>query len=158
MQRAVIAQTGVLVVLVAILDQAVKILILGWLAPGDVVYVVDRAIALRLGLNRGVAFGLLGDLPDRWPWLPALLPLAALAVLVPLLREVLVSGERLARAGVGLVLGGAVGNLIDRARFGGVVDFIDVYWGAYHWPAFNVADSAITIGVILIAVRAMRTR
>jgi signal peptidase II len=54
---------------------------------------------------------------------------------------------------VGLIFGGAVGNLIDRGRFGAVVDFIDVYYRTWHWPAFNVADSAITVGVILLAFR-----
>jgi signal peptidase II len=56
-------------------------------------------------------------------------------------------------AAIGLIFGGAVGNLIDRARFGAVVDFIDVYWRTWHWPAFNVADSAITVGVGLLALR-----
>ena len=54
---------------------------------------------------------------------------------------------------IGLIFGGAVGNLIDRARFGAVVDFIDVSYRDYHWPAFNVADSGITIGVVLLALR-----
>ena len=54
---------------------------------------------------------------------------------------------------LGLIFGGAVGNLIDRARFGAVVDFLDFYWRGYHWPAFNVADSAISVGVALLALR-----
>ena len=54
---------------------------------------------------------------------------------------------------IGLIFGGAVGNLIDRARFGAVVDFLDFYWRGYHWPAFNVADSAISVGVALLALR-----
>jgi signal peptidase II len=57
---------------------------------------------------------------------------------------------------VGLVFGGSIGNLIDRARHGAVVDFIDVYWRDFHWPAFNVADSAITVGVMLLALTLMR--
>jgi signal peptidase II len=54
---------------------------------------------------------------------------------------------------VGLIFGGAVGNLIDRARFGAVVDFLDFYWRGYHWPAFNVADASISVGVALLALR-----
>ncbi len=53
------------------------------------------------------------------------------------------------RTGIGLVIGGAIGNVIDRLRFGAVVDFLDFHWAGYHWPAFNVADSAITLGVLL---------
>ena len=56
---------------------------------------------------------------------------------------------------MGLIFGGAVGNLIDRLRWGAVVDFVDVHWHGYHWPAFNVADSAITVGVALLALRLM---
>jgi signal peptidase II len=59
---------------------------------------------------------------------------------------------------VGLIFGGAVGNLIDRARFGAVVDFVDVHWRTWHWPAFNVADSAISVGVALLALRLLRER
>jgi signal peptidase II len=54
---------------------------------------------------------------------------------------------------LGLIFGGAAGNLVDRVRFGAVVDFLDFYWRAYHWPAFNVADSAISVGVTLLALR-----
>ena len=57
------------------------------------------------------------------------------------------------RLALGLIFGGAVGNLIDRGRFGAVVDFLDFYWRQYHWPAFNVADSSISVGVALLALR-----
>ena len=59
---------------------------------------------------------------------------------------------------IGLIFGGAVGNLIDRARFGAVVDFVDVHWHGWHWPAFNVADSAISVGVALLAFRLLTER
>jgi signal peptidase II len=58
---------------------------------------------------------------------------------------------------LGLIFGGAIGNLIDRARFGAVVDFLDFYWRGYHWPAFNVADSAISVGVTLLALKLLVT-
>jgi signal peptidase II len=63
------------------------------------------------------------------------------------------AGGRLTPLALGLIFGGAVGNLIDRARFGAVVDFFDFYWRGYHWPAFNVADAAISTGVALLALR-----
>lgn len=148
-----VAQLGLLAGLVAALDQAVKFLVLDRLEPGVIVNVVDDLVALRFGMNRGLAFGLLGNLPEAWSWLPALLPLVALAVLVPIARDVLATGGWSARLAIGLVLGGAVGNLIDRARLGAVVDFVDVYWREYHWPAFNVADASITVGVALLALR-----
>jgi signal peptidase II len=66
---------------------------------------------------------------------------------------VLSDGGALDRLAIGLIVGGAVGNLIDRARFGAVVDFVDVHYRGFHWWAFNVADSAITVGVALLAVR-----
>ena len=81
-----------------------------------------------------------------------------LGVLARVALRVLPGGSRLDRIAVGLIFGGAVGNLIDRVRFGAVVDFVDVHWRGWHWPAFNVADSAITIGVVLLALRLMSER
>ena len=67
--------------------------------------------------------------------------------------RVLPGGSRLDQIAIGLIFGGAIGNLIDRVRFGAVVDFVDVHLRGYHWPAFNVADSAISVGVVLLALR-----
>jgi signal peptidase II len=64
--------------------------------------------------------------------------------------------QKLAQVSLALILSGAVGNLIDRVRIGEVIDFLDVYWKSYHWPAFNVADSAICVGVFLLAVDMLR--
>jgi signal peptidase II len=64
--------------------------------------------------------------------------------------------SRLARMALALVMGGALGNLIDRARLGSVIDFVDVFWGPHHWPAFNVADSAISVGVVLLVLDMLR--
>ena len=104
-------------------------------------------------LNPGIAFGLLGSLPTAWRWMAAALSVAALAVLVRVALRVLPQGGWAGRLAIGLIVGGAVGNLIDRARFGAVVDFVDVYYGTWHWWAFNVADSAISVGVVLLAAR-----
>ncbi len=139
-----------------VVDQVTKAIALAWLAPGTAVDVIDGLVALRLGLNTGVAFGLLVGLPGDWRWVVWLLSLGALLLMLRLSRQVLPHGGWRPRVGVGLILGGAAGNLIDRVRLGGVVDFLDVYWGDYHWPAFNAADSAISVGVALLAVSLSR--
>jgi signal peptidase II len=100
--------------------------------------------------NRGVAFSLFAE--ANWPWLrPALIVFALLAVglLVWVLASRRSGGAR-PELGLALLLGGAVGNLTDRILRGSVVDFVDAHVGEYHWPAFNVADSAITIGAIIV--------
>ena len=99
--------------------------------------------------NTGVAFGLLSNLDPKWvnPLLIAATSFA-IAGVVAYLHFLPPRGP--APCGLGLVLGGALGNLLDRARLGYVVDFIDVHWHHYHWPAFNVADIGITLGVFLL--------
>ncbi|MEO7190550.1 MAG: signal peptidase II [Vicinamibacterales bacterium] len=100
--------------------------------------------------NAGVAFGLLNDVvhPQR-NLLTTALALVALAGIGYYARQVGPS-ERMARVGLSLILGGAIGNLLDRMRQGFVVDFVDMYWRDWHFWAFNVADAAITIGAVLI--------
>lgn len=142
-----------LAALVVVLDQATKLIVLDRLLPGVRLEVIDGLLALTLVMNPGLAFGLLAGIPPAWRWMVAALSLAALLVLARVAVRVLPTGGWLDVAAIGLIFGGAVGNLIDRARFGAVVDFIDVYWRAWHWPAFNAADSAITIGVVLLAAR-----
>jgi signal peptidase II len=135
---------------VVALDQVTKAVALKRLAPGVPVEVLDW-LALTLVMNPGLAFGLLGGLPATWRWVVALLSLLALIVLARVALRVLPAGGWSGQLAVGLIFGGAVGNLLDRARWGAVVDFVDVHWSGYHWPAFNVADSAITVGVALLA-------
>ncbi|PYO52553.1 MAG: signal peptidase II, partial [Candidatus Rokuibacteriota bacterium] len=108
--------------------------------------------------NPGLAFGLLGTIPPAWRWVVAALSIVALLVLARVALRVLPTGGVTGVIAVGLIFGGAVGNLIDRARFGAVVDFVDVHWRTWHWPAFNVADSAISVGVALLALRLLRER
>jgi signal peptidase II len=135
------------------LDQVTKAVVLQYLVLGVPVSIIDGLLALTLVLNPGLAFGLLGGLPEAWRWVVAALSLVALAALARVALRVLPAGGAAGRLAIGLIFGGAVGNLIDRARFGAVVDFVDVHWRGWHWPAFNVADSAITIGVALLALR-----
>lgn len=106
--------------------------------------------------NTGVAFGLFAEHGSTaGPWLLALLGVVALVVVG--LYFVRTSGhDRLLLTALALVLGGAVGNLVDRVASGAVTDFIDVYVGVHHWPSFNVADSAISIGIVLMALDALR--
>lgn len=140
------------------LDQISKAVVLGRLPLGVQIPVVDGLLALTLVLNPGLAFGLLGSVPPAWRWVVAALSLVALAVLARVALRVLPAGGWGGRLSIGLIFGGAVGNLVDRARFGAVVDFVDVYWREWHWPAFNVADSAITVGVALLALRLLNDR
>src|SRR3990170_4260985 len=123
------------------------------LAPGGPVPVAEGVFSLTLVMNPGLAFGMLSGAPDGWRWIAGLLSLVALAILSVIAARLLPTGGRWAALSLGLIFGGAAGNLIDRVRFGAVVDFLDFYWRGYHWPAFNVADSAITVGVALLALR-----
>jgi signal peptidase II len=132
-------------------DQLTKLWALAWLDPARSIPVVPGFFDLTLVLNPGVAFGMLGGVPAGWRWIVTVVSGAALLLLVSLARRLVPAGGRLPSIALGLVFGGALGNLIDRWRLGAVVDFIDVHWRGYHWPAFNVADSAITVGVVLLA-------
>jgi signal peptidase II len=137
---------------VVVVDQIVKLIALDRLAPGIPVDVVPGLIALTLVRNPGLAFGLLAGIPAGWRWVVGLLSLLALIVLLRVALRVLPRGGWREQTAIGLIFGGAVGNLIDRTRYGSVVDFVDVYFRGWHWPAFNVADSAITVGVALLAL------
>ena len=138
---------------VVVVDQVTKSVVLSHLAAGTHIDIVDGFVTLTLVMNPGLAFGLLGGVPSGWRWLVAVLSVAALIVLARVALRVLPEGGRLDRIAIGLIFGGAIGNLIDRIRFGAVVDFVDLHVRGYHWPAFNVADSAITVGVVLLAIR-----
>ncbi len=148
---AVLAIAGAVVVL----DQVTKAVVLARLLPGVPVPVVDGLLSLTLVMNTGLAFGLLAGLPAGWRWVVVVLSACALLVLARVAVRMLAEGGWVDRAAIGLIFGGALGNLVDRARFGAVVDFVDVYYGAWHWWAFNVADSAISVGVVLLAARLM---
>jgi len=143
----------VLALAVLALDQLTKFLALARLSPGLPVPLVEGFLAFTLVMNPGLAFGIFAATPPGWRWLVALLSFCALSALVLLSARLLLAGGQPAVLSLGLIFGGAVGNLVDRGRFGAVVDFIDVHWRGYHWPAFNVADSAITVGVGLLALR-----
>jgi signal peptidase II len=140
-------------VVVLVLDLVTKHLALARLSPGRPVSVIDGFFSLTLVMTPGLAFGMRAGTPPGWRWLVALLSIGALAVLARVGLRMLPTGGRFTPLALGLIFGGAVGNLIDRARFGAVVDFLDFYWRGYHWPAFNVPDASISVGVVLLALR-----
>jgi signal peptidase II len=132
---------------IVVSDQVVKRVVVSLLSIGESVNVIGSVARLTRTENTGAAFGLLRG---RGPLFILISLLASIAI-VAFSREI-AKMKRWERVGFGLILGGAVGNLIDRIRLGVVVDFIDIGVGDVRWPAFNVADSAITIGVILLAL------
>ncbi len=140
--------------LVVVLDQATKWLAVAGLEPFRPVPIAPL-VNLTLMYNEGAAFSFLSSAGGWQRWLFAGFALVMTLVLVAWLLR-LKPGERLMAAALSLVAGGAVGNLIDRVLTGRVVDFIDVYVGDWHWPAFNVADSAITVGVVLLLLSSVR--
>ena len=141
-------------VLVVVLDQSTKWLAESMLEPYRAVPVVPT-LNLTLMYNEGAAFSFLADAGGWQRWLFAAFAVAMTGVLVVWLLR-LKNEERTMAAGLALVAGGAVGNLIDRVLTGRVVDFIDVYVADWHWPAFNIADSAIFGGVCLLLLVSFR--
>jgi signal peptidase II len=141
---------GLTVALVLLgLDQLTK-----WVAL-EVLDLPSRPIAVTPFLNlvmvwnRGVSFGMLDTLGAVAPWLLSGLAVAVVVALLLWLRR---SEHAVMAVGLGLVIGGALGNVIDRLRYGAVVDFLDFHLAGWHWPAFNLADAGICVGAGLIVV------
>jgi signal peptidase II len=131
------------------LDQGSKWLMVEKVMRPPRVIPVTPFFNLVIGWNRGVSFGLFNSGSPLNNWL---LPAVAMVIVIVLLVWMRKSKGLMTAASLGLIIGGALGNVIDRFRYGAVIDFLDFYLGSYHWPAFNLADSAITIGaVVLIA-------
>lgn len=141
-----------LILLVVVLDQASKLWIVGHFSLYETLPVVPGFFNLTYLTNTGAAFGFLAGNPSAWRQVFFIVVgVAALAGIVFLYRR-LRNTSAWYVAALGLIAGGAAGNLIDRVRLGSVIDFLDVYIGAHHWPAFNLADSAITVGVGIFLV------
>jgi signal peptidase II len=143
-------------VAVIVLDQLTKQLAVDLLEMHQPVAVAPF-LNLTLTYNTGAAFSLLNDAGGWQRWLFAGLSVVVSIVIVAWLRRI-PSGERWLACGLALVLGGALGNLWDRLLIGAVVDFIDVYYQRWHWPAFNVADSAICVGAALLIISTFKAR
>ena len=139
-----------LTALVVAVDQASKAIVRAWLPLYDAFTAIPGMLDITHVRNEGVAFGLFNtyDLPYKAA-LTTALALLALAGITYYARH-LRPHEWLARTGLSLILGGAIGNLVDRVTVGYVLDFVDVYWGDWHFWAFNVADASITIGAVLV--------
>ncbi len=138
---------------VIIFDQATKFWVEASFALHEVLPVIPGLFNLTLVYNPGVAFGIGADLPSSIRVFLLLFAVCfALAVLAYLYCKDY-RGDRVAQMFIGAIVGGAVGNIIDRLRLGKVVDFLDFHWGSYHWPAFNIADSCICVAVFLLVFR-----
>jgi signal peptidase II len=136
-------------VLVFGLDQLTKWVALFVLDLPEQSITVTPFFNLVMVWNRGVSFGMLNSAGTLAPWLLSGLALAVVIGLLVWLRR---TEHWLIAIGLGLVIGGALGNVVDRLRYGAVVDFMDFHAAGYHWPAFNVADAAICIGAAVIVV------
>jgi signal peptidase II len=135
---------------VVILDQLTKAMIRPSLALHQSREVIPGFLDLTRVHNTGAAFGMLNA--AEFPFKTVVLSIVAAVALggVAWYAATVPLSDRLARLGIAGVLGGAIGNLLDRARSGYVLDFVDAYWGDWHFWAFNVADAAITVGVIFM--------
>ena len=131
------------------IDQIVKAVVLATLQPYQPHEVIPGWLSWTLAFNTGAAFSFLHDESGWQRWLFSALAIVVCAALVRWLATIARSDWRNALP-LSLVIGGALGNLIDRLRLGQVTDFIDVYWGEAHFPAFNIADSAISVGAVLL--------
>jgi signal peptidase II len=140
---------------IVIADQLVKLLVLRTFAPGEQRVVTDF-LNLVLVFNKGAAFSLFAQAPGwQAPLLSTFAIVASLLVGWFIVRN---PGNRIFCLGLALILGGAVGNVIDRLRFGHVVDFVDLHAFGWHWPAFNVADSAISVGAVILILEGFLPR
>jgi signal peptidase II len=143
-----------LIATAVVVDQLTKAAALSLLSQGTAVPVLP-SFNLTLGFNEGASFGMMGEVMAGKPLLMAVLTGAlTLAFAVMAFR----AQHALERAGFALVVGGALGNIIDRVRQGAVTDFLDLYWRDWHWPTFNVADIAITLGAVLILAASLPLR
>ena len=137
-----------------VVDQVTKLYIDRTMTLYQSIPVIDGFFNIFYIRNKGAAFSFLSNASWRLPFFIAVSVVASLVIIVALnkLRE----DQKLAQVSLSMIFSGAVGNLIDRVRLGEVIDFLDVYWRTHHWPAFNVADSLICVGVALLALDMLR--
>ena len=147
---------GVTAALVLLLDQATKIYIDASMPLHESVPVIPGFFSITHVRNPGAAFGFLAGASPLFRNIFFVgVTVAAILLILQYVRTSRAE-ERLLNLSLSLILSGAVGNLIDRIRFGEVIDFLDVYVGSHHWPAFNVADSAISVGAVILFVELIR--
>ncbi|MFZ4859603.1 MAG: signal peptidase II [Desulfuromonadaceae bacterium] len=141
---AAIAIAGILI------DQATKIAVDRSMQLYDSIPIIEHFFHLTYVRNRGAAFSFLSNASWRLPFFIIVSIIAAIVILVAFQK--MRDDQKLAHTSLALIFSGAVGNLIDRIRLGEVIDFLDAHWYRHHWPAFNVADSLICVGVFLLAI------
>jgi signal peptidase II len=141
---------AVLTVVGLLLDQATKLYIDRTMQLFDSIPVLTNFFHITYVRNRGAAFSFLSDASWRLPFFIVISLVASIAILVAFHK--LRNDQKLAQVSLAMIFSGAIGNLIDRVRLGEVIDFLDAHWYRHHWPAFNVADSLICVGVFLLAV------
>jgi signal peptidase II len=141
---------------IVVADQITKRLVAKTIELHDSHEIIPGLASLTHVRNRGAAFGFLSNAELHYQSLlfsllslVALLAIAAYAYKLP-------ASQKWTQVALALIMGGAVGNLVDRMFHGFVIDFVDVYWRAHHWPAFNVADSCISIGVVMLVLELLR--
>jgi signal peptidase II len=137
-------------------DQLTKRLVARMIELHDSHEIIPGLASLTHVRNRGAAFGFLSN--AELPYQSVLFSLLSLVALLAIAAYAykLPPSQRWTQLALALIMGGAVGNLIDRVAYGYVIDFVDVYWRAYHWPAFNVADSCISAGVVMLILELLR--
>ena len=147
----------VLPMLIVAVDQATKAMVRASVPVHDSVTVVPGFLDITHALNSGAAFGILNG--ADFPFKTVIIAVIATAALigVGVYAASLSHHQLIARVGLALIIGGAAGNLIDRVLTGSVVDFVDVYWQTHHFWAFNVADSAISVGVTMLILDMLTT-
>ncbi|ACH40641.1 lipoprotein signal peptidase [Citrifermentans bemidjiense Bem] len=137
-------------VLVLVLDQVTKVYIDKTMRLHDSITVIEGFFNITYLRNKGAAFGILANSSWRLPFFLLVSAVAVVVILVVVSR--LRDDQKVSALSLSLIFSGALGNLIDRVRLGEVIDFLYVHWYEHYWPAFNVADSAICVGVFLLAI------
>ena len=145
-------------VVILILDQLTKYIVDRTIPLHHSIPVIDDVFSLTYIRNTGAAFGMLAGSAAhfRIPFL-VIFSLVAIGFIIAMVRR-LPPGETGLITALAFILGGAIGNLIDRIVYGEVIDFLDFYWASYHWPAFNLADSFITVGVLITVFYLVRSK
>lgn len=139
------------------LDLLSKWLVRKCMTPVDVIGVIPGCFDLVFVQNRGAAFGFLNRQDIEWQfWLFLAATILAAVIIVLLTRGA--KNQPLLVMGLGMILGGAAGNLLDRVRYRAVLDFLDIYWQNWHWPAFNIADTGICLGAFFACIAAWRKK
>ena len=141
---------------VVALDRVTKAMVEAWLDAYRSVTLIPGLLDLTYVQNPGGVFGVFKGLDPTWrSVLFTVVPVAAI-VLISIYAWRVPATQTMTHVALALILGGAVGNLVDRMQLGYVIDFVDAHWRGWHWPAFNVADSAICIGVGLLLLESLR--